>query len=470
MAAERTMLFDASKPPKTVEAGEIHNGAWQQNQLGGNYNEHARFTDDALAINVPAGFSYGHVGLQSCFPLIWCDQFSTGASITLTITCDPARTSGIGVALSQSLWTLNSSPYSMAGAILMAWQITEENEQLLNWNDHSTNRGPIRKAEPIKKPNLITMHLTEKRCIIDLEGFEQIEINDETLHESTGLYVSFYTAPVRPNQETSMAIKTITMECNRGESEIPSYERDNNKMLLPIKILFPPSDSQFWLSRAFDGGDFSKHAVLTDRNIDVTIPSSRGWPTVGIATKTDILSTDDVLSLGRSPYQITFLFDPLKTTGLKIVLRSGVSDRMIDYSWFQVWFQIGDEKTSCLSMRVNNRCLTRPIQKKPGDKLIIVISDQYITAQLSGGKGVALVNSIPHFYSFNLACLSCQAHENEPTSFSLKEIQLTRLAPPDMTKAERWRYISDNDFDPDEFIREICEDFNDVNEQFPLDI
>src|SRR5690606_4341868 len=62
------------------------------------------YEDGALVVDVPSGNAWGKVGLLSNDPLVWLDDFRDDAEVRVTFTLDPARTTGFGLALTQTGW------------------------------------------------------------------------------------------------------------------------------------------------------------------------------------------------------------------------------------------------------------------------------------------------------------------------------------------------------------------------------
>ncbi len=430
---------------------------WQENEAaGGRYADHARFEDGALTVRVPEQNGWAKVGLLSRAPLVWLDEFGDGAEIVLTFAYDPARTTGLGIAIGPGR---AYDAWSMPG-VYIQWNVAKDGAagilSVVRRQEHRPGSPFFRKGETVA-PEKVTVRIRHRMFIVEVAGFDPVEVPDETLEPSTGLYINVFSSVPEPHLATSMALTGITMERTPG-APLAEPKPAAGVEPLPTDVLFPTQDRKAWVPMAVAGGDFAKHARLGKDGLEVRVPENSQWGKVGILTRDQILSIDP--NVGLAPYRLRFTLDPAKTRAVKIALK-GAHEPDIDWGhWISAGIIENDADTVTLFLHHNDSgYMSRVVPRAFGSTMDVVFSRDRVTVTLENGAAVsAPVGSLGNYYPLWLAVMANPSAENEPTSFGLRKVELTRVPPDGMDKATRWLFVKDGDFDAGEFLDEIADE------------
>jgi hypothetical protein len=90
----------------------------------------------------------------------------------------------------------------------------------------------------------------------------------------------------------------------------------------------------------------------------------------------------------------------------------------------------------------------------------IVLHQGWFTAGIPGAFAVRCESgSLGDGLQLFAGVVSAPEKQGEPAAFALQNVTMQRIAPDGMTSAMRWKYISNAEFDPSTFTKELLEDF-----------
>ena len=429
---------------------------------GGVYEGNATFEDGALVVRMPEGHGWAKAGLVSKAPIIWLDEFGDGAEIKLAFTFDPARTTGLGLAIGSS-WS--PDPWSMPG-LYVQWNITaDKTAGLLSVikSQQGVGGSPFRAEGVLTAPETIRVTIRRGKYVLEADGFAPVEVEDTALQPNTGLYISLFSSVPEPHLATSMAVRRVEMSRTAGAPIVEPKPVDGVEPL-PSEMVFPGRGKALWNQMALAGGDFAAHAHMGKSGLAVTVPENASWGKVGIVSKDPlfILEPTD----GLAPYRLRFTFDPAKTRAFRIAMRGELGEDIDDRHWIAAGIAELDDESSLLFVHSTNEIYTqRKIPRAWGSVFDLVFTRDRVTARLENGATVSLpVNAYGNGFHFYTAVMANPPGENQPTSFTLKSIEAGRVPPDGMDKAQRWLFVKDKDFKPDDFMDELLGDGASVRE------
>lgn len=430
---------------------------WRPNEAaGGIYEGNALFEDEALVVRMPENHGWAKAGLVSKAPIVWLDEFGDGAEIKLTFSFDPARTTGLGLSIGAS-WS--PDPWSASG-LYVQWNITADKTagllQVIK-SQQAVGGGPFRAEGALTAPATIHVTITRGKYVLEAEGFAPVEVEDAALQPNTGLYITLFSSVPEPHLATTMAVRRIDMVRTPG-APLRDPKIADGVEPLPSAIIFPDAAKTMWNEMAVAGGDFATQARMDTSGLAVNVPENVSWGKVGIVSKEPLFVLDP--TDGLAPYRLRFTFDPANTRAFRIAIKGELGPDLDDRHWVAAGISELDEESVLLFVHSSNEMSAqRKVPKAWGNIFDLEIVRDRVTAKLENGATVSLpVYPYGNGFPFYTAIMANPPAENQPTSFMLKSIEAGRVPPDGMDKAQRWLFVKDKDFKPDDFMDELLGD------------
>jgi hypothetical protein len=298
--------------------------AWlPQAFAGGNYQSFARFEDEALVVDVPAGHAWGTTGLYSAQPLVPMPLPSADTVQRLRFRLDPEVTNGAIFALvpegraGGEEWGVHDIRIGFFApdggkAELVMWMRREEQGRYT-----VTDRSILSDLVLDLRPDGLAV-LADAAGHVLLQGV----MPDFTPGSAWHIYAEG-SAPA-PDHPVHFRLDSIRLENPEWAAPDPAapLEAKQTVTLFDGQVIHPR-----YMRFNAHGGDFARHARMEDGALVVDVPEGQGWGKVGLA------STDATVWLDRfqndARVTLSFEFDKPRTTGFVVALSEfyGLNER-----------------------------------------------------------------------------------------------------------------------------------------------
>jgi hypothetical protein len=247
---------------------------------GGNFDAFAHSAPGLLAVDVPAGQSWGKTGIRSADPLIGASTGPEGLLFRL----DPARTDSFVIALTDSAaddeWgshvlRLHWAPRAEGGSVAVMFHRQRE-----IWRQVFPD---IAAPEEIR----LTLDPAGAAAFV-MPGGIRMEVRlDSPPAEGYRLHV--IAQPADANLPARLALRGI----ERIDDVAPAMAAPVWPSRPVELVLFDGSLGQAWMPVSIAGGNFAQDATLGPNGLRVAIPPGRGWAAVGIHSVQPAVWLDD---------------------------------------------------------------------------------------------------------------------------------------------------------------------------------
>ncbi|MEJ2125631.1 MAG: hypothetical protein P8Y47_12735, partial [Alphaproteobacteria bacterium] len=472
VVADIDKVPSTQKPPQPVEkqkilfAGNGFGNDWEQRletKRRASFEDVAKFESGTLRINVPKGKSWGQVGLSSKRPLVWLDHFGPGAEKQLTFKIDPARTTGVAIALSTS---------NEKKTVVVKWvRLVSENKTVLqifvnsglacnpDWPVHAKPAWQQEVAS--QPPEQLVLALTPGHVQVSGGTLPTHTQKWATATSDVGFRIHAYSFPESYDGPAKMALREIVLEDKVLKSVEPPKPLAGVAPL-PVTELFGPAHRTGWQLTPWETGNAAdKRCVLDDKGFSVLRGPSDGSSTNGcdLHSQAQIVTLDD--RLRNAVYELTAQFTPMNTHGFRVVLptRTRGNQRWVkSLSTREILLVRSTDDPANMTLNCANQAQRDVsngwLRNSWNGKLTITIGEGWMRCSLGGSMAVR-VNTAPAD-SFYIYVVAPDYHfKGTDPRLRLTRItgQWTLLHP--MTAAERWRYLDDDKFDPQAFIADL---------------
>ena len=448
---EKQTLFDGTDSKLFVH----HSAA------GGNFDRDARFADGALVVDVHEGAGWGKVGLLSPDPLVWLDDFTGDAEVTVTYRIDPARSTGFVLALVQPGWGGVGGNDPSAPNVAFAWFKTPDGKSRAEFHVSPHNQGDFWSLIGDQTaPATVSFTLRPGEITMAAEGYERITKPWAVAADGVALRVWAYAQAAEANLPVTFALAAISVD-RRYPAAPPADAAASSVEPLPMETVFDGTMGEAWEPAQVAGGNFAKFARFEDGALMVDAPEGNSW------AKTGLLSTEPLVALDHrvtmTPTRLAVTLDPAKQENLVIALSPDkVAEMWLDHA---VWFTLSyvpDRHGWVMGVQYSgyqdwSRLIDPAWMQAHWDgRIWLDVGAGWSTMRLPGGPAVrgAVVTSENGAYYATV--LGHAPAENKAVSLTLKRIERGLVTPAGMTAADRWALVDDGDFDPDTFLGEIA--------------
>jgi hypothetical protein len=303
----------------------------------------------------------------------------------------------------------------------------------------------------------VSIVLTPGKASASVDGVKLPEGSVKGMENLTGYAICVFSQGRAANQPGSFALSEIVVD--RAPSP-PEKEPEPAAGVAPFPLitLLGAKSAVEWETVGINGGDFAKFGKLTDGQPVVSVPAGDGWRNTGVLSKTPFVVLDPFAS--EAPYRLRFKFDPRPPSDFVIQL---MSPRTWDwhYQMAVVGVNRRDGKSPDLYLRYcPGADIRRPMPAQWNGDFEIVLHQGWFTAGIPGAFAVRCESgSLGDGLQLFAGVVSAPEKQGEPAAFALQNVTMQRIAPDGMTSAMRWKYISNAEFDPSTFTKELLEDF-----------
>ncbi len=427
---------------------------------GGNFAKHARLNDEGLVVEVPEKSSWARVGLKSSRSLVWLDNFGKGAQEELTFTFDPNRTSGFAISLHlKSIFDGNVPGWP---SLILHWRQTAEGKARATLI-RDAERTPLFDVEvPPVAPKKIIVVLTPKGVQFLAKGFPDKVMPWKELMEGTGIRLAVYSKPDKADEPVTMALSGIRLRRKPGEplkepKPAPGVEP------LPVKDFFDGKANE-WFEPAAVRLDAKQCAKYAGGKLVANVPAKKTWwGKCGLLSSRMIGPFHLDRRIRRTPYRLTWQFDPKATNGIQVMFAGGKypemwADKILHFSFIQAnnGPHKGDYALDLGGSGQYTRWVNGDWVNRHWDGRIIMelFSDSWLRLRIPGGPSIrdhrnALI------YGGYMTVYAHPPFKRGGAHMELEKITGQWVMPDGMNWALRWALLDDDEFDPEEFIRDL---------------
>ncbi len=322
LKALRNLFFNAksstSKPAsqRWLFQGQMTDSWQPYASAGGNFKKFAKIKKGVLEVEVPAGNNWGKTGIASRVPLLLA---SSKRVQKLTFSLLSRADDGYVISfVPQSSHNQQDEWWAHEFRIGLGKQADKQELSLFVRREKVDSLfiapGSLAKLQVLRFPDGEIVVRDQKDRLL-LQGV----MPDEAVHSAFRILVLAH-AP-KAGKPAHLALKDILLEELPWEKlpEPDAFLLQENELTLFANGRL----GRLWSRYNAAGGDFSRHARLSEDGLVVEVPPKSWWGMVGICSPQPLVWLDN---FGKGAEQtLMFSFDPVRTTGFTVAfIRHGV--------------------------------------------------------------------------------------------------------------------------------------------------
>ncbi len=430
-------------------------------QRGTNFAaEQIRIAEGVLAIDLPEGQGAAQLGIFSPEPVVWPDRLAPDGAATVTVELDPARTSGMVLALSVPRTNEGTLPANPSWFV--HWRRAADGTARISvW--HDSNRDLVEMEAPATLPDQITLVIREGRVDVRGQGLPEIGIPWPGAVSGQGLRLLAFTRPDQPGMAVQMAIRRISV--GREPGGMVSPDPAAGVAPLPAVTVFDGTASDAWKPVGVAGSDPASSVRFAEGWMHATTDGARRDAAAGLVSTAPVAVLDHRVQ--RTPFRIALTLDPAQTEGVQLYLSPEPRDDMTAANEAAIVFQraadgvhAGDWQLTLAagywptwSRWIDDRWLA---QNWTGE-IVLRLGVRWVSVVLPATEGPPLELRGAGFTSdyaksFYLSALSVTDAIGRPGSLKLGPITTGWETPPGMDAAMRLGLVDDAEFDVEAFL------------------
>jgi hypothetical protein len=429
---------------------------------GGVFDRDARFEDGALVVDVAKGNGWGKVGLLSNDALVWLDEFHDDAEVRVTFTLDPERTSGFGLALTETGWggiAGNDPGYpgvrfywirNADGASARRDLHVDPHRDADFWSDAASSEAPTAIAF-VLRPGTVT---------IEVDGAVIAERPAAFLRDGVGLRVYAFSHVADIQGPAKMALSGISVTRHYPTLPRKPDAPAEGVAPLPTETLFSGEPTPAFEPAAVAGGDFAAFARYADGALRIDVPAGHSWGKTGLISAEPLVRLDD--RARQTPLRLTLTVDPDQTATFTVALAGDKVEEMWPghIAWFALTLmpETGDYRIAIHASAYNDRFRTVPaawVDAYWDGTLEYDVADNLACMRMPPGPNLCAAMPTGVGGAYYATIMAHAPVADAPTSLVLRSITRGLVTPPGMTADRRWFFVDDEAFDPDQFLEEL---------------
>ena len=435
-AESRRRVFPASLGPGWRKAGFA----------GGDFDKQAKLAADGLLVDIPQGTAAGGTGIVSTQPVLRLGDFRPGASATVTLAFDPARTTAVMIFLCPG----RTDHCGSERGLTIYWRRAADGSKgalIRTW-------ASGRKAEAATGPDLSTLRIaiTPQTTRVEAAG-ASLDGEVESMRPHASLEIGALAAPETHTGGARMALLSIDVAQTQGSIDPPKPAAGVPALPAPAP-LFSGAESADWKPFAAHGGDFAKFARWAGGALAVDVPEKHYWATTGVISAKPVLPIPRLSR--RAPALLKVALDPARSkSALVLVNRAPTED-----VWFQqVIWALWKGRPDGGGRLTLSLCASVPrqfaMEVPPGwdGRMEIEASQEFAVVRLAPGWTIGgEAGCLGEGQTYHVSVLAQAETEHAPASFALRRIEIGRVTPDGMTAMDRLEYLDPKEFRPDDFL------------------
>lgn len=438
------------------------------------YEKTSKLTDGVLLVDIPENAKNANLGIESKRPMIWLDAFGIESTREVVFDFLPDETTGFAVSLSNRgnhfivKWVKNF----VTDTALIQIYLSTNLGLIGNWNSSYT---PVWEQKvTAQSPSFVKLTLTPQGVHLSGDNLPMHLQAWEFLKANAGYKVYAYSFPILPNHAVKMALKQISLnKIKLVPVTLP--EADEYVEPLPLKTFFDGSKIQDWTLTPWSIYKEPVDACHLDENGFSVFDVPDGTPLDGcdIHTLEPIIKIDE--RIDKAPYIVMAEFDATMTKNFQVVVTPHTRSKWNKY-YEACYVQLFQNKQAKNIFSLNcggdkkywQRQVSAGWLKSEWDgKLTVSIEKEWLQAQLGNGQTIRISHKSPSSIYVYIVALDSN-YPDTKTAFMLNKLTGQWKAPEGMKAVERWYYIDKEDFDPEQFIKDLANDLPYPNAQMNL--
>jgi len=401
--------------------------------------EFGKFSDHKLIIDVPKDHKWGEAGICSPEPLVWLDNLSKDGEVKVTFRFDPLQTTGFSIA---------------AGGFNHSWKTPWDEYIGLSWTkvedkDISKLKFKIKNNLLLdenltgKAPSTITLSFKNEEIGIEGDTFGKKTFVWPYLIENRALHLWAYSHAFKKDLPVKMALKKIVLDRKFGVP-IPLAKPDKGVAKLPVKEICGSNTIDKW--ECIEGKNKENYCTMSDLGFVINVPKE-SKNSSSIRSKKAIIDLDK-RRINTAKLKMVMQFNPKKTDNFDITIGNE-----------HIYFEKTQENIYTLRL---GKYLSRNIQAEWietlwNGKINILLSKNSIEVEVDENIGINIPKGPQKYFDIQISTNQINSYMKSGANLELRNITTQWMAPDGMNTVDRWNYINDEDFDPDEFLRELKE-------------
>lgn len=429
---------------------------------GGIFDQHARYEDGALVVQVPPNNGWGKVGLLTAQPVVWLDAFHDDAEVRVEFTFDPDRTSGFGLSLAEPGWggVVGNDPGPPS--VRYYW-IRKADGSAARSEFHVDPHGTDdydKVALPPQAPTSAVFVLRPGKVTVELDGVEVASRPWRIAADGTGFRIYAFSHVDDVQLPVEMALRSIRVtRTYPGKAAVVAGPAPGVAPL-PVDTLFEGAPTPVFEPAAVAGGSFDAFARYAGGALVVAVPAGNSWGKTGLISAEPLVSLD---SRGyQTPTRLTLELDQTRTLSVVVAL-SG--EKLVEmWPSHRAWLsfnRLPDEPFYAIGINAgpyNDRTRKLPaewVDTYWNGTIEYDFSEGRACMRMPAGPGLCADVPVNVGYGSYATILAHAPVEDAQTAMVLKRITRGLVTPPGMTAEDRWFFVDDEDFDPGQFLNDL---------------
>ncbi len=460
---QTTLLFDGDVTHPHLQRFQAH---------GGDFAKHALIDGGSLLVDVPKGNRWGKAGLFSREPIVWFDGTSDDAETVVTFTFDTSRTTGFVAALTPVSGLNGNDPSNPR--VLVHWRQTADGKALYSVYSGYDKLVDVTPETPAA-PRDVKFVLRQHRVKLVLPDARDIDIAWPPAAPGQSFRLYVYSHPDKADLPVRMALTGIIVERSAG-TPVARDAHDADLPSLPVRLLFDAGKPGAWDIDAI-AADLKPYARIGNGRLIVDVPEKKNqWAKSGVLFRDPVMDLNERIQ--STNLKFTLRFDPKATDGTQIVFSPHRIANMWGSRRASVYLIRAREgaNAGCFVLGIDAdayRTWSRRIDAAWMDAswdgtLEIEITDGGLIARI---PGAATVRGTDLQLRKNTRLhMVVTAHPDRPygsARMGLVSVASQWQLPAASGTLDRWSYVDDADFKPDEFLDDLARSLDTITSNPP---
>lgn len=403
------------------------------------FRNYTYFSDNGFIVNIPKDKKRGETGILSLEPAIWLDGLGKDGEIKTTFSFNPNKTTGFSIVMGDinHVWkepygkNVNLSWTKIEGKNISKLKLIIENKIVLDENLTGVS------------PSDIIFTFRNEELSVEGDTFKKKTFKWLHIVSNRALYLFVFSHAYESNLPVKMALKKIVLD-RKLDKIIASPKLADGVAPLPIKEIFGTSQRENWECYEWKDKDSGKYCILDKLGCLINIPKNIK-SSDGFKSKNNIIILDK-RRINEATIKIVMQFNSAKTDNFDINL--GNAHLFLEKSNNGMYiFRFG----KYLSRSIKEEWL----KKEWNGRINIFLSKNSIEVELDGSVVIQIPERPSLSFPLQISTAPRNDYKKEGARFELQKITTQWIAPDGMTATERWNFVDDEDFNPDDFLKEL---------------
>ena len=403
------------------------------------FKEYALFDDNKLIIDIPKDHKWGEAGIVSPEPLVWLDRLGKDGEIKTTFSFDPLETSGFTIAAGG----FNRTWKTPWGAdITLSWTKVP-NKDISKLRFKIDNKLLLDENLTAQAPSTITLSFKNGQIGIDGDTFDKKTFEWPHLVENRALHLWAFSRAYKKKLPVKMALKRVELVRKFG-TPLAAPKPVSGVEILPEKEIYGSKTIDNWECYQTKIKGKEGNCTLSAAPLHISIKKGEK-STFGMKSKEKIVDLDR-RKIKDTPLKMVIHFNPKKTDHFYIYfdyhylsLEKKNQDTYV-FKWGKQWARNIDAKW---------------LENEWNGKVNITMAKDWTEIELDRNIVINRPDKVGDKRHLTLSVSPLNTKMKNNASLELKKITKQWLVPDGMTAVDRWNFMDDEDFDPEEFLREI---------------